>query len=354
MAAQPNFELVNDTFALSPMVLRAKTDPSKSMTLTVKDRTGTATVQITLTADVNGEVVYDVAPVVRSIIAAKFRRENIKVGRSPYGAGFTFKLDNTYSRHSNVIWARKSYALIEAIGDTDDDYYGAWLLPSGKYTYNPNKPFAELLTTTSADFDGTLYAKNKRTGTVTELADPYMYEEVYNNSSALFGSLPVGNYEVYMDKPGQVSLDLTVTDGCFPTDALKEGKQVYIRYCNQWGGISYALLQSTQRSTKNKNTYVQKNCALDAAIGDEWLYSVYPDRVMTGQEITTTFKAGKDNLTSEELRELQAILVSPMVDRYDVDTDEWVPVYPSDNTVNETNDALHEITIEFEENTEGF
>lgn len=351
--AEPNFTLSNAAFALSPMVLRATTDPGTSMTLTVSDQNNKV-VQVTLTADVKGEVVYDVAPIVRSFISAKFLHGNIKAEKiSPYGDYLKIRLTSTYAIQDKMLWARAEPTLVKATGILYGEGFNTiWLLPTGKYVYRKGAPQG-MITTVSEDVDETLYAKNKRTGAVTVLDEEfYPFDAVCNHSDSMFSKLQAGEYRVYMGDEESVGFDLVVED-CFPTEALKDGKQVYIRYCNQWGGISYALLQSTQRSTKNKNTYVQKACALDDA-GDGNYYHVAPDRVMTGQEITTTFKAGKDNLTSEELRELQAILVSPMVDRYDVDTDEWVPVYPSDNTVNETNDALHEITIEFEENTEGF
>lgn len=350
--AEPNFTLSNAAFALSPMVLRATTDPGTSMTLSVSDYNN-KTVQVTLTADVNGEVVYDVAPIVRSFISAQFLRGNIKAGEiSPYGAYIKIRLTNAYAIQEKILWARAEPALVKANVTLYGDLYTVWLLPTGKYVYRKGAPQG-MITTVSEDWDETLYAKNKRTGEVAVLDEDFFpFDQVVNHSDSMFSNLQAGEYHVYMYGEENGGFDLVVED-CFPTEALKDGSQVYVRYCNQWGGISYALLQSTQRNTKNKNTYEQKDYALDDA-GDGNYYHVAPDRVMTKQEITTTFKAGKDKLTREELRELQAILVSPMVDRYDAETDEWVPVYPSDSNVTETNDALHEITIEFEVNTEGF
>ena len=352
--AEPNFTLSNPAFALSPMVLRATTDPGKSMTLSVSNWNGDM-VQVTLTADVDGVAVYDVAPLVRAFISAQFLRGNIEADKgSPYGAYLTIRLDNTYALKDKMLWARAAPALVQATGIEDGRGFNTvWLLPAGKYVYRKGAPQG-MITTVSEDVDNPLYAKNKRTGAVTELSDDfYPFDMVWNHGDTLFANLSAGEYRVYMGTDMAGGFDLVVED-CFPSDAINDGSMAYVRFCNQWGGISYALLQVTQRSVKNKATYVQKAYALDADPEKETLYSVYPDRVMTGQEITPSFKAGRDKLSRAELKELQSILVSPMVDMYDAATGEWIPVYPADATVTQTNAALQEITIDFNLNTEGF
>ncbi|MBD5131936.1 MAG: hypothetical protein HDT28_05015 [Clostridiales bacterium] len=300
-------------------------------------------------------MVYDMAPLVRDLIRRQFRRENIKgYTFSPYGLTLTTKLDNTYTLEHYVLWARAERSLVKTILEQN----AVALLPSRKVTYNRDAPQMLFSLFAQEEEDNSIYIKNKA-GKEFGVFD-YVINSAYNWDVPFMEryteiQLPEGDYQVFIgERPQRFLFDLTVTDGCFPTEALKDGTMVYIRFCNQWGGISYALLQCPQRSKKNKNTYVQKQYALDGNPDSETLYTVYPDRVMTGQEITPSFKAGKDKLTSDELRELQAILVSPMVDRYDAEANEWVPVYPSDSTVTETNDALHEITIDFDENTEGF
>lgn len=353
--AQPNFYLTNKYFALSPMVLHATMEAGAAVTLTVTVNRTRETVKIGLQADTQGKVVYDMAPLVRDLIRKQFRRENIKANDfSPYGIAIRTQLDNTYYLEHSVVWAAKDKGLLQKSYNYDNPLGSVWLLPQAKFVYNHNAPNILLTTFSREENDTTIYAKNKKSGKVTDVGDLVFYIP-YNIKASYFEELENGEYEVYYGpRKNGVVFDLTVTDDCFPTDALKEGKMVYVRYCNQWGGLSYSLLQATERKKKNKNTYVSKEYALDGDPDTETIYTSYPDRVMTGQEITTTFKAGKDKLTLEELRELEAILLSPMVDRYDAETDEWVPVYPSDNSVTETNDALHEITIEFEENTEGF
>lgn len=352
---EPNFTLNNEAFALSPMVLHASTDPGKSLTLTVRETFGAQKmIRVTLTADVNGDVVYDVSPLARTILGERFRRENLKVEeQSPYGEYLTISLSNTYAVMNKVLWARAETALVKAIGIDVGKQNDTWLLPTGRYVYRKDAPVG-MITGYGGDLDFGLYARNKHTGAVTELTDYYLiYDGVYNYSDIIFSTLPAGEYHVFINqnKPDYMAFDLRVED-CFPADAVAEGAMAYVRYCNAWGGISYAILQVTQRSVKNKNTYVQKEFALDVTGGG--YFRKAPDRLMTGQEITPSFKAGTDRLSRAELEELQGILVSPMVDRYDANTGEWVPVYPGDATVTETNRALHEITIEFAENTEGF
>lgn len=349
--ATPNFTLTNQWFALSPMVLHAKMEPGTNVTLSIIVTNTGETINIILNADTTGNVVYDMAPIVRDIISRNFLRENIKgYSYSPYGLTLTTKLNNTYSLYHSVVWARASAPIVNALYN---EYRSAWLLPTGKYTYRRDAPVELLTTFAMEEMDNTIVAKNRKTGTTYDVSGQVIYAP-YNIPSSLFDELPNGDYDVYLNNPGNMVLSLTVTDGCFPTDALKDRKMAYVRFCNQWGGISYALLKITKRSTKNKGTYVQKAYALDADPKSEKIYSVYPDRVMTGQEITQSFKAGKDQLSISALEELQSILVSPMVDMYDADTGEWVPVYPGDATVTETNDALQEITIDFNMNTEGF
>lgn len=350
--AEPNFTLTNQYFALSPMVLHTEMQAGASVTLTVTATVIRKQVQVTLTADTDGNVVYDISPIIRDIISSRFKRENIveDYSRSPYGIAFNTKLDNTYTLYHDVIWARASADLLKAL---DNPYKAAWLLPTGKYTYRRNAPEEILSCYAMDEMDNTIVAKNRKTGRVYDLRDQVVSYTI-NIPASLFWELPNGEYDVYLKSPGNMPLSLTVTDGCFPSDAIQDGSMAYVRFCNQWGGISYALLQVTQRSVKNKATYVQKAYALDADPEKETLYSVYPDRVMTGQEITPSFKAGRDKLSRAELKELQSILVSPMVDMYDAATGEWIPVYPADATVTQTNAALQEITIDFNLNTEGF
>ncbi len=351
--AEPNFTLSNAVFALSPMVLRATTDPGKSMTLSVSNWGGKM-IQVTLTADVNGVVVHDVSPIVRAFISAQFLRGNIEADKvSPYGAYLTIRLTNTYGVQDKMLWARAEPSLVNATGINIGLYNTVWLLPTGKYVYRKGAPQG-MITTVSEDVDFDILVKNKKTGAVTTVAVDFMpFDSVMNHSDNIFENLPEGEYTVYTDQgKGADFFNLTVVD-CFPSDSIREGSMAYVRFCNQWGGISYALLQITQWSVKNKATYVQKAYALDDA-GDGNYYHVAPDRVLTGQEITPSFKAGKDKLNRAELEELQSILVSPMVDMYDVATGEWIPVYPADATLTATNAALQEITIEFNLNTEGF
>ena len=353
--AEPNFTLSNAAFALSPMVLRATTDPGKSMTLSVNNMSGKM-MQVTLTADVDGVAVYDVSPLVRAFISAQFLRGNIEADKeSPYGAYLTIRLDNTYALQGKMLWARAAPALVQATGIEDGLDTPAWLYPNG-YVYRKGAPEGILTGYGRKYLHPTCYVMNKRTGVVKNLSvGPFfsMYDDVYGYGDRIFSSLEAGEYLVYQNNnTSYMPLDLVVED-CFPADAINDGSMAYVRFCNQWGGISYALLQVTQRSVKNKATYVQKAYSLDDA-GDGNYYHVAPDRVLTGQEITPSFKAGKDKLSRAELNELQSILVSPMVDMYDAETGEWIPVYPADATVTQTNAALQEITIDFNLNTEGF
>lgn len=356
--AEANFTIHNQHSALSPMVLRARTQPGATLTMTLSVGiypTESDTVRVMLTADLDGEVVHDVSPLVRDILRRRFTRGNIRTDDdvtmgypSPYGDYITVRLDGTYAVMDKALWANRSAELAGRIATGKDIF----LLPTGIYNYYKGGP-GGLFSIYGNDRDDALRARNKSTGAVTVLTTEYhIFDDVANYSDGIFSPLSAGEYTVYGNSPDDPYMDLTV-HGCFPTEAVRSGDMAYVRYCNRWGGISLALLKVASRSQKSKCDYVRHQYALDGS-EEPSVYAVAPDRTMTGNEVTRTFKAGRDQMTRDEIKELQSILVSPMVDRYDADTGEWVPVYPADSTVTETGEALQEMTIEFEENTEGF
>lgn len=286
--AQPNFYLTNKYFALSPMVLHATMEAGTAVTLTVTVNRTKETVQIGLQADTQGKVVYDMAPLVRDLISRQFKRENLRGEGRTYGIILTTSLNNTYILYHCPLWAKASADLLKASEINEPDP-AAWLLPSGKFTYNKKWPKEMISVFGGGDMDVSIYAKNLKTGQVIDLGD-IVYTAAYNiKPSTYFGNLPAGEYQIYSlgpNRPPYFHLTVTDTDDCFPTEALKEGKMVYVRYCNQWGGLSYSLLQATERKKKNKNTYVSKEYALDGDPDTETIYTSYPDRVISWPVIT--------------------------------------------------------------------
>lgn len=355
--ADAEFLLKNTLFALSPMVLHANTGQGLYLYLTVQETGDTDNnITVKITADADGVLVFDVSTLVCDLLRRRFVPGGIVPNESnPYGTKMDIMVSNDYEINTKVLWSRKDSALADAVGLGFSEK-PAWLYPSG-YVYRKGAPEGVLSGYGYLYTHPSVYYKNKRNGVIKQLsvgASFTMVDDVFNYSDSILSSIEPGEYLLYLGR-NQTNMPLNLTvEECFPTDALKDGAMVYVRFCNQWGGISYALLKVTQRSTKNKNTYIQKSFALDADPNTETINSVYPDRIMTEQEITPSFKAGKDNLKPSELEELQSILVSPLVDMYDADTGEWIPVYPADSTITETNDALQEITIDFNLNAEGF
>lgn len=355
--AYADFLLKNTMFALSPMVLHANTGQGLYLYLTVQETGDTDNnITVKITADADGVLVFDVSTLVRDLLRRRFVPGGIVPNDSnPYGTKMDIMVSNEYEVTTKVLWSRKDTALADAVGLGFSET-PAWLYPNG-YVYRKGAPEGVLSGYGKLYTHPSVYYKNKRTGVIKQLsvgASFTMYDDVFNYSDSILSAIEPGEYLLFLQgNQTNMPLNLTVEE-CFPTDALNDGTMVYVRFCNQWGGISYALLKVTQRSTKNKNTYIQKSFAIDADPNTETINSVYPDRIMTEQEITPSFKAGKDNLKPSELEELQSILVSPLVDMYDADTGEWIPVYPADSTITETNDALQEITIDFNLNAEGF
>lgn len=358
--AYADFLLKNTMFALSPMVLHAKTGQSDYLYLTAMETGDTDNnITVKITADADGVLVFDVSTLVRDLLRRRFVPGGIVPNDSnPYGTKMDIMVSNEYEVTTKVLWARKDSALCDAINFGFTPANPAWLYPNG-YVYRKGAPEGVLSGYGYLYTHPSVHYKNKLTGVIKQLI-PYgsasftMYDDVFNYRDSILSTIEPGEYLLYLQgNQTRMPLDLTVEE-CFPTDAIKDGTMAYVRFCNQWGGISYALLKVTQRSVKNKNTYIHKLYALDADPNTETINSVYPDRLMTGQEINPSFKAGKDKLNRAELEELQSILVSPMVDMYDANTGEWIPVYPADSTITETNDALQEITIDFNLNAEGF
>lgn len=335
------FKLNNPHCALSPMVFQVYTTPNAMLMITIRKSAlshDNGSIDVALSSDVDGNIAFDIAPIVRDLIMEQFipgNWDNTTVKGSPFGANIIVSLGIDYE-NIPVMWANRD------IGITLSSY-GNFLVPSGICRYYPGLPFSVDVFNSTQSLLSVITVK--RAGTIVYHVQirPKMGIQSIDLSGFFNASTVAGNYlvtwngnhiEVHVEKPYM--------------QALANRQMVYVRYCNAWAGTSYAMLQVTFNSQANKSEYIAKTF-LDM---DEDVST--PDRIMIGNTITRTFMAGKDQLSRPELEELQAILSSPMVGRYDVKTEVWVPVYPKDGTIKISNEPLQEITIEFEENREGF
>lgn len=330
-------------FALSPMVLRATLDKAgATSTLTVGyDDDWDGDIEVDLTADNNKQIVFDVSPIVRSLMLKRMQHimDGDKAPAYYYSPPLYMVLGNGDDMYFHALFA----AIPGTVYDEQRfDFYqgGGVLLPSGKAIYWAGLPFG---------VDAFSSAPKNYTFRVTPPAQSSINQ--WTAAQGIDNLIKRGLTDIageYNMIIAGTSYPLTVKTPCL--DDLKAGRAIYIRFLNVWGGLSYALLQVTQDDYKSKQTYVQKMFALEAGYD----FAVAPDRLVTGIETEHTFKAGTDQITRAQLDELRGILTSPFVHRYDVEHEVWTALYPKDTKVTETDAPLQEITIEFETNTEGF
>lgn len=344
--ADKNFTLDNPVYALSPMVLRATASAGSSTMLTVTNDSdlegGQAYIRTTLTADNDGNIVHDISPMIRDLIARQFVRSNDRYDELGLPTGGTMYVElGEYSELIRPLWAVSGLGYDVSMVSIRDN---TLLFPSG---------VARMYKGLEAQFEICYYNQGENIQKVLKIGKKLVSVSIRPGVKSfsiysILSSFPPGEYSMYLIGSKSKTYRFIVEDSC--PEMLLSGALVYLRYFNRWGGLSFAMLQVLSRSVNSKAEWVPHAFALDTTDTS----TTPPDRLMTGNEVTTTYKAGKDGLSRAEVEELQGILNSPMVDRYDIEKGVWIPVYPKDGTVTTDNASLQEITIEFEENMKGF
>lgn len=346
----------NQWFALSPMVLRGDgLTPLSNITLTVSNSTdvagGDKAISTVLTADVNGTIAFDISPIVRDIMYRQFRYNTFRdslTGVMPTGSILTVTAGGT-TIGMHVVWAEKD---ILAFGPSLIRNSITFLHPSGRFTYFQEtgylpSVYAQKKLTLS------LTVENKATGTKSahSITQPAGVNGLAFNPS----SLNPGEYRLYAEGNEEYGIDLSVVgrdtppSGCFDS-----GRLIRVMYVNAMGGISYADLQTKTDSQKSKASYVRRETVIDEGDDPYSIFNTLPDRIMTGNEVTRTVKAGADRLTPDDVKELKGIMASPVVLALRGMYAESLPLYPVDNTITANHDELQEVTFEFETNRGGF
>lgn len=346
----------NQWFALSPMVLRGEgLTPLSNTTLTVSNSTdvagGDKAISTVLTADVNGTIAFDISPIVRDIMYRQFRYNTFRnsiTGVLPTGSNLTVTAGGT-TIDMHAVWAAKD---IFAFGPSLIRNSITFLHPSGRFTYLQGvfqlpSVYAQKKLTLS------LTVEDKATG--TKSAHTITQPLGVNVLAFDPNSLNPGDYRLYVEGNEDYGIDLSVVgrdtppNGCFGS-----GRLIRVMYVNAMGGISYEVLQTKTDSQKSKASWVNRDTVIDEGDDPYNIFYTLPDRIMTGNEVTRTVKAGADRLTRDDVNELKGIMTSPIVLALNGMYAESLPLYPVDNTVTVNHDELQEVTFEFETNRGGF
>lgn len=142
--------------------------------------------------------------------------------------------------------------------------------------------------------------------------------------------------------------ELEVRDYC--PSSLLDGKQVYVRFLNRWGGWSYYLLDVVDDKEDGKVEYaLRQRLSLQPVNG-----AVEGDRVALGCETQRSITAGKDGFTPQEMEDLSYITSSPMVDVWDEENQCFTPVYPKSGKTSWNFEERQEFTVEIEMPTGGY
>lgn len=129
-----------------------------------------------------------------------------------------------------------------------------------------------------------------------------------------------------------------------PSDCIRAGAKVYVRYWNSRGAWSYALLDVLNDDLKAKTDY-----------SDAWRLDANPvngrifgDRVQTGKEMTYTITAGRDGLDRLDVDELRDMQRAYCVQVWDIDRQVWRDCYVQDATTRNNGGRGQEITFTIE------
>lgn len=153
--------------------------------------------------------------------------------------------------------------------------------------------------------------------------------------------------DIWSDDPSTVK-----TDAVFyplvvhpdPSDCIRAGAKIYVRYWNSRGAWSYALLDVLHNDLKAKTEYA-----------DSWRLGfasdygrVYGDRVQTDKEMTYTITAGRGGLDRLEVDELRDMQRAYCVQVWDVVREVWRDCYVQDATTQNNGGRGQEMTFTIE------
>lgn len=346
----------NQWFALSPMILRGDgLQPLSKITLTVSNETetpgGDKAISTVLTADGAGGLVFDISPIVRDVMYRQFVYAVFRgslTGVLPTGSSLTVSAGGT-TLHLKTVWAAKDIAPFAGALVRNSITF---LHPSGRFTYHPSP---DLRPSVYAQNNITLTIKVRNKATGKETSESITQPAGVNILAYDPSSLTPGEYRLYADGNEAYGIDLSVVPrDTPPNECFYSGRLIRVMYVNAIGGISYADLQTKTDNQKSKASYIRRDTILDEGNDPYNIFYTLPDRIMTGNEVTRTVKAGIDQLTRAEVQELKGIMTSPVVLAMHGMNAEAFPLYPVDGTVSSTHDELQEVTFDFETNEGGF
>lgn len=131
---------------------------------------------------------------------------------------------------------------------------------------------------------------------------------------------------------------------------LRSGQQMYVRFLNRLGGWSYYMLDVLDRKEDGKVSYSgRQRLSVQPSEG-----AVESSRIPVSSEVQRTVRAGRDDLSAEEMEDLAYVTSSAMVDVWDVDNECFLPVYPKSASNAWGSEDRQEMTITFEMPEGGF
>ena len=129
-----------------------------------------------------------------------------------------------------------------------------------------------------------------------------------------------------------------------PSDCIRSGAKVYVRYWNSRGAFSYALLDVLYNDLKAKTEYADSwrlNTASDYG-------RCFGDRVQTEKEMTYTITAGRDGLDRLDVDELRDMQRAYCVQVWDIERQVWRDCYVQDATTRNNGGNGQEMTFTIE------
>lgn len=129
-----------------------------------------------------------------------------------------------------------------------------------------------------------------------------------------------------------------------PSDCIRAGAKIYVRYWNSRGAFSYALLDVLHNDLKAKTEYAD---SWRLGFGSDY-GRVFGDRVQTDKEMTYTITAGRDGLDRLDVNELRDMQRAYCVQVWDVDRQVWRDCYVQDATTQNNGGRGQEMTFTIE------
>lgn len=319
------------------------------------------TIGVKLRANGEGKIVnYDLSPIVASIC------------RKHFEAGVEAK-QYTHDYSYNTWYLSASINGISVIS-SDAVLFGSTVAPQAE-TIQPH-----LLRRNTA----TIHVYQNLPGCFVEVSPMVMriYDQLMNQLRDLSGNAPIaatyyfdnlglqpGRYYLSGDSPfndtewkdGRTWRDMDIwsddpstvkTDAVFyplvvhpdPSDCIRAGAKIYVRYWNSRGAWSYALLDVLHNDLKAKTEYA-----------DAWRLDANPvngrifgDRVQTDKEMTYTITAGRDGLDRLDVDELRDMQRAYCVQVWDVVREVWRDCYVQDATTQNNGGRGQEMTFTIE------